>query len=323
MHGMDSSNRYWHGLHGCIRVSVTIEPLGGLGNQLFVYALGRCLSMKLGVPLHVDLCNFRSYEWHDYELDSFMNSIDEQVGVKSQLTSRTMRKMGRLASSKLVKSKTWPSGRTFTEKSWRFDPTFLTLGDGARVRGYFQSWKYFENCSDLLRREIADIREPSAWFLKMQEELDSLPEWTAVHVRRGNYVTLPNMGLVDDDYYARAINLVNQLGGSMTVVVFSDDPEAARRMRAFSERPKTRFIESPPESRPIESMVLMSMGSHAVMANSTFSWWASWLAQKMDRIVICPRPWLDGEDFDDRDLIYPSWISIGRRSFDFKVGQFQ
>jgi hypothetical protein len=301
-------------------VSITIEPLGGLGNQLFAYGLGRCLALKLDVALEADLSNFLNYEWHNYELDSFANAIDREFGGSMGRADRTLAVKRRRALSRLTRSKVWPDGRTLTEGSWRFDPAFLAARDGARLRGYFQSWKYFESCSDVLRREINDISEPTSWFVAMQEDLDALTDWTAVHVRRGNYVNLPNMGVVDDDYYARSVALVDALAGPAPLVVFSDDPEAVRRMPALTGRRDTRFIEPPPESRPIESMVLMSMGSHSVMANSTFSWWASWLAHREDRVVVCPRPWLDDADFDERDLILPSWVTIGRRSGGFVTG---
>ena len=146
----------------------------------------------------------------------------------------------------------------------------------------------------------------------MQERLGNLGPWVAVHIRRGTYVTVGTMGLAGYAYYARAVALLSRLVGPLPLVVFSDDIDAAKAVISAATSMNVQFIEPPATSRPVESMLLMSKSAHAVIANSTFSWWSAWLAGQPDRVVIYPRPWIDVAGHDDRDLIPPSWIGVGR-----------
>ena len=58
---------------------IVIEPLGGLGNQLFVYGLGLANARRLGVPLVADLLSIRHDQKREFELPSFRNSLDESA----------------------------------------------------------------------------------------------------------------------------------------------------------------------------------------------------------------------------------------------------
>jgi hypothetical protein len=120
------------------------------------------------------------------------------------------------------------------------------------------------------------------------------------------------MGVIDTTYYERALSLLVKLVGRTQLVIFSDDIGAARQLSALQNQQDAIFIDPPSDSRPLESLLLMSQAHHLVTANSTFSWWAGWLGERKGRWVLCPRPWLDMDTFDERDLIYPTWISVGR-----------
>jgi hypothetical protein len=56
----------------------------------------------------------------------------------------------------------------------------------------------------------------------------------------------------------------------------------------------------------------MSDASHLIIGNSTFSWWAAFLRDRPGRTVIAPRPWIDYKRFNERDLLPPDWITLGR-----------
>ena len=296
------------------RVSIVIEPLGGLGNQLFVYAVGLALARLRDTELHCDTWNFYGYDWHVYELDTFPNAIDETFSSRSReiFGHRARRLTRRLDSSRIPLGRI---GRVYFEYDSTFDPRVLDLPDNTRLAGYFQSWKYF----DSVREEVADqvLVGPahSAWLKETKRQLDSKGPWIALHIRRGNYTFLPSMGLADWSYYERALKVLDrQVNDELPVAVFSDSPELIRPLLSLLGTRAT-LIESPPGVRAIEVLRLMSGASHFVIGNSTFSWWGAFLADTASRVVIAPRPWLNDGNFNERDLLPPHWLTVGRSDF--------
>ncbi len=201
-------------------------------------------------------------------------------------------------------------GNVHYETREGFDPRFLEVPDGSRLRGYFQSWRYLETVADELRHQVRDVQAPSAWYEETRNRLSSMGSWVAIHVRRGDYKDWPGMP-VADVYYSRALELLMDLGIRQQILVFSDEPELASAMPIWRNFRDVTFIDEGPASQPVETMLLMSLASHLIIANSTFSWWSAWLGSAEGRRVIFPWPWGDNA-FENRDLIPPSWIGIGR-----------
>lgn len=293
-------------------MAIVIEPLGGLGNQLFIYALGLRLAQELDTDLICDTWNFYNYSWHVYELDTIPNSIAKTYSSRSrELLGHKSRSMIRKAQSLRLLPKRF--GRLQLERGSVFDPSILGSGPSTRLNGYFQSVKYFGPVADLVKAQAGAPLLPSEWMRKTRKKLQGLEPWTAVHVRRGNYTYLPLMGLVHDDYYARAIRLMDTVIGRLPLVFFSDSPEMVSDLaQQFADR--AQVIQTPPDVRAIDAMQVMSDASSLIIGNSTFSWWAAFLRDRPDRPVIAPRPWLDNPLFNDKDLLLAEWMSVGRHS---------
>jgi hypothetical protein len=287
-----------------------VEPLGGLGNQLFVYGLGLAVSRKLGVPLVADLGRIEGDKKRKFELPSFNNSLaDIPVGVPIP-SGAAYHLMHRALG---LRRETSGQFRDFYyEIDPGFDARFLEVPDGSRLRGFFQSYRYLESVADDLRDEIRDLREPSDWFKEQTNRLKSMGSWVAVHVRLGDYKELPGMRIAEL-YYERALGLLASLGASDRIVVFSDEVELAQGMAVWRSHKDVVFIGDDPQSKPIETMLLVALASDHVIANSTFSWWSAWVGKKDGQRVICPRPW-GNTPHDTRDLLPPEWITVGRET---------
>jgi hypothetical protein len=210
-------------------------------------------------------------------------------------------------------SRAFGLSNTYFEKSIGYDSHVLRLPVGSRLVGYFQSYRYFENVASQLSVEVQTLVSPSKWFLEQCEALPSKREsWTAVHVRRGDYVfanEYAKHGVLGSGYYSDAIARLGQDASQGRIVVFSDSREGAAPVQKALGGRHVEFIAAPAESPAIESLILMSRASNIVCANSTFSWWAAFVGNREGRNVVLPRRWfVDGSIVSD-DLLMPGWLS--------------
>lgn len=290
-------------------MTITFRPIGGLGNQLFVYAAASSLAIRNQTEVQADLTFFEGNLDRKYELNTFASNIHRSFLGPKFGSQRADRIWWRSLQSKLT-----PRDKTevFQERGFWFDERILSVGRNVTLSGYFQSWKYFAGLQSGLRAELRDVTNPTPWFLENFETLSNATPWAAVHVRRGDYRTVHGMRTTSAEYYERALELLGKLVGELDLVVFSDDFVDSIPAIENHNSGSVQLISPPPDSSPIESLNLMSLADHIVIANSTFSWWAAWLGQKNGRYVIHPRPWVDFKSVNDRDLHLPSWIGIGR-----------
>lgn len=284
---------------------IGIRPIGGLGNQLFIYGTGFALSKINNCGLHIDSSWFGSQTLRHFELNSF--ALEGHI-TTSQPENRHKRKLIPRFFDRDQDLK------EFREKSFLFDRNLMKVEPGTFLSGYFQSWKYFQDYEKEIRTQIRSVRDPSPWFLDKYALLTELGDWTSVHVRRGDFENSGIRefhGLAGFDYYDRGIALTKEIDGDRPVVLFSDDHTQASTIMgdlSIDFLP----IDAPPGTRPIEVMVLMSLATSAVIANSSFSWWGAWLGDNTSKTVIAPRPWFDDPHPNERDLLPPHWITLGK-----------
>jgi len=282
------------------RAAITARLKGGLGNQLFIYGAAKALAESLRCQVLLDISWFQHQSLRQFELSEF-----QQTG--RVLPYRDRLNWGYLTTRSLERR------RTFSEKDFCYSPQIWQQPIGTVLSGYFQSWKYLAPAA----REIRDgltLREPSSWFIKTSIELESLGKWTSLHLRRGDYAIQSNVhvqGLLKRAYYDRAVSLCKNSSGGFPVVVFSDELEFAKsELKGISK--DLIFITDPKGSRPAETMKLLSLADSAIIANSTFSWWAAWISDSPGKTVIAPDPWFLDPTKDPSDLIPDHWIKIPR-----------
>ena len=270
--------------------SVTISPKGGLGNQLFIWAAGYALSKRLGVPLHAEFGSLPDGA-DGFELDSFDNSI----------TTLRPRPTG-LLSFRRRATNGWPQGvgrgmRVQDDLAlWGAIPSNKPLF----LDGYFQDHRFFEETSADIRNLVTAIASPTPWFQQMADILHRGSGFTALHIRRGDYLQLPAHGVLPPSYYQQAVKKLQEQSAELgPLVVFSHERATPEWLSGLSWAGEVQFLVPPPNSRPLESLVLMSMAHSIVIANSTFSWWAAYLSKSS--WVCYPKPW-----FRDGTLIHPA-----------------
>ncbi|MDO8733467.1 MAG: alpha-1,2-fucosyltransferase [Actinomycetota bacterium] len=289
------------------RLGITANLVGGLGNQLFQYAAARGAAGRLECPMFVDVATLARLNPNDTLREFALGWLLDPAQV---VDSGTAAESGRWSAALRRRLPGISVGRTFQQQGFAYDPRFEKLHRGAILSGYFQSWRYSANVQDQLRQDILNRIPHSAWFDETTDLLNSLGPWIAVHVRRGDYLQARNSayhGLLGLSYYARALARLRNSGEP--VVIFSDEPEAARAFLGPLAA-QALVVDSPPQAHEAESIELMSQASAVVTANSSFSWWGAWLADPATTTVVCPTPWLDQAGLDEHDLRPPQWITI-------------
>ena len=283
---------------------ITVRLMGGLGNQLFQYAAGRAVATRLGVDLYVDVGFLKATRAQETQREFALGWLVPEAEVVRGKPTGLRGRMGNRLRQKLPLHR-WSS--IFSEESFAYDPRILEVAAGSYLIGYFQSWRYFDSIATELRATVLTSVPQSPWLLDMVTELGSDGPWAAIHIRRGDYVTAQNAGyhgLLNSRFYEQALARITRRD-SLRLVVFSDDPAAVSGVLGHQAR-DAYVVHPPRDSHPIESLALMSRASVVITANSSFSWWGAWLAGPGAQIL-CPEPWFNGADVDERDLRPRHW----------------
>jgi hypothetical protein len=293
------------------RKPITIELVGGLGNQLFGYFAGLYISQILGCELVPYIRKpLKGESSHGSSLDSLLLP---HTSVKSLTLLVRIKEMVRRAMHEVLTS---PVGRKlgardfsgfYSSSSLGADPIINEIKEGSFVRGYFQTYKYFESIESRSPIRPVTLRQGSSWFETMAHRM-LLAEPLTMHVRRGDYLRLENnhIGSLSPDFFIGALEELRLKTGlaKREVWIFSDDVTGAREEFSGLDLGPHRWIETPRLSDPAESMILLGMGVGIVISNSTFSWWAATLGGT--EFVVAPSPWFRNHP-EPLDLIHPNW----------------
>lgn len=289
--------------------SVIIKLHGGLGNQLFQYALGKSIALNNKVAVKFDTSWFPTQEKRKYELDHFrvtpvFAERDEVVALKKYRRNNGI--TGRIQELLHV-----DRSRYIIERGLRFHPDILQTQPPAYLDGYWQSEKYFKDIASIVRSEFQVVSLPNGenkTMLSAIQEQNSI----AVHVRRGDYVQDPRAntfhGTPSILYYEQAARFVMQKIVQSVFYVFSDDLSWVRDNIRFPAQ--TVYVGQNNTETGFEDLRLMSSCKHHIIANSTFSWWGAWLGEHEGQIVIAPKTWFNDPTQDSRDLVPKRWIRM-------------
>jgi hypothetical protein len=243
---------------------ITCQLIGGLGNQLFQIATTLALAWE-----NQDLAFFDLNGHH--QLSQGNQAIDYKTTIYRNLIDRQIP----------------PCKYIFKEQGFEYQP--IAYRSDMMLVGFFQSEKYFVK----YRKELLDILTPNSQVIdELKSKYRSILEQPncAIHVRRGDYVNRTQYNpICSIDYYSSAIELFDR---ETTFLVFSDDIDWCKQ-RFNSQRcgsTTQRFTFSENNSEYID-LHLMSMCQHQIIANSTFSWWGSWLNQNPHKKIIAPKTW--------------------------------
>lgn len=267
--------------------SLLVGLSGGLGNQLFQYASGLGIATRLDAELRFD----DTYvEPEEHWLPGLLGpryvpaSRLELLRVGELGWSRSSQRSVDRAAEELVRLAV-DAGRRVRHRTPRKLPTVQVMGDVGRfdeslftidlpaiLRGWFQTERYFEGVADDV---VAHLHLPD---VPLPPSLAAGRPLVAVSFRRGDYVRYGWQ--LPFTYYERALErMVHEVPGA-SFLVLGDDPEFVRLATGWVSGygPATDAYEL--TDGVLEHLVLASQCDHAVIANSTFAWWAAWLGER-------------------------------------------
>lgn len=292
---------------------IIVRLIGGLGNQLFQYALGRRLALERGVPLKLDLSWFQVQSLRHYMLDRF--KIDAEIATPDEIAYLTR------SNGKGIPNLLYKMGEKFVpyyrrtvvrEVKRSFDPRILKVKPSAQLIGYWQSERYFKEIESHLRQELS-LKQPlssqSANIARQMQGSNSI----SLHVRRQDYVSsarrIQVYGVCSLEYYQRAVEYLRKNVPNPHFFVFSDDVTWAGSNLTFLA-PMVEVIEVDGPARDEEELILMSRCKHHILANSSFSWWAAWIGTTPGTVVVAPRQWIRDPRRENPDIAPAAWVRM-------------
>jgi len=298
---------------------IIVKLKGGLGNQLFQYALGRRLTYFSSVQLKLDVSYYRTSKLRSYGLDHL--NIVENIATEDDLNAFGVvegRDSRTIISKALERRKPIHKRRRIDERLLAFDPEILSVSDNVYLDGDWASEKYFCEIAEVLRAELT----PKLRLDKVNEEMASEiagASSVSVHIRRGDYVTNPEINKVHGTcslkYYNRCIGEIALKVRDPHFYVFSDDVQWTRKNLVIGH-PVT-YVDHNDKENDFKDLYLMSKCKHHIIANSSFSWWGAWLSTSKDHVVFATSRWLSPGRTDVLDIIPERWLRVDSQTGEY------
>ncbi len=273
---------------------------GGLGNQMFQYACARNIQLeKNEEKLLINTYLYRKDTYgRRYSLDSCNISNDvETVEYKAY----GFKLVGGIAN--IAENIVYSIAKYFGVYMWKSRKyrNLDCVGDKVVLYGYFQSEKYFIHNADKIKKELKISKAISTTNCEWLNRIQNVNA-VCLHIRRGDYLR-EGMVVCDKNYYLSAIDYMKEHVQNPVFFIFSDDMSWVKEN--YSDE---SFVFVDNNNPDYEELRLMYNCKHFILSNSSFSWWAQYLSDNDEKIVIAPSKWMPGDPF--YDIYMDNWIII-------------
>jgi len=293
---------------------IIVKLIGGLGNQMFQYAMGRAVAYQRNDILKLDISEFSHYHLRRYSLHHFQ--IQESFATRDEV-QKLQNFSIKIGFWKIPLSQylglfiPYYKKSYFIERTFRYDPNVFKAPKDVIFSGYWQSEKYFKSIEDIIRKDFKLKSEPDECNLNIMELINKTNS-VCIHVRRGDYIknaeTFDYYGLCSLEYYSKAIQHIIDNVDEPVFFVFSDDIEWVKKN--LNIKKESYYVDHNGSKKDYLDLWLMSHCKHHIIANSSFSWWGAWLNTYPKKIIIAPKKWFNNNKIDTSDLIPNSWIKL-------------
>lgn len=281
---------------------ICIKFMGGLGNQMFQYAM--YLFLKKQYPksnVKIDIDSYKYVRYHTgFDLKrvfdvSFPNyDLKEQYSKWNALYYKikvNLKKHFCLLNILGIKS--------FNGDVPYINKTLFRLNDN-KYNFLYGTWEtdcYMSYIESEIREKYVFPTFLLAKNIEAQKEMESVNS-VSIHIRRGDYLNSKFVDLTQTKYYSDALEYVKEkIGDNIKLFIFSDDIDWCRSNLEYGNLPCV-FIDWNKGDFSYEDMHLMALCKCNILANSTFSWWAGYLNMTETPLIICPRQYYKDENYN-------------------------
>lgn len=295
-----------------------IRMSGGLGNQMFQYAL--YLKLKsMGKEVKFDDINeYRGEKARPIMLAVF--GIEYPRATWDEITPFTD---GSMELRKRLRRKIFGRRAIEYEEQGYYDPKVLSF-ESMYLRGNFQSEKYFEDIKDEVRAlyqfpTLEDMHLPDKLYKATRGCLNQIEgsEAVGLHMYRSDSRIDGELydGICTEKYYEGAVRFIQDKVSNARFYIFSNEPKWVRgwvnaliqsqitegmsRDEARAMEKRFVMVEANTEYTGYLDMMLMSKCKHNIISNSSFSWWSAWINSNPDKIIVAPDRWRCETESDD------------------------
>ena len=274
---------------------ISVDIMGGLGNQLFQIMTAFAYSKKYRNPLiikresHSPSCTYRNVYWNNF-----------LEGLQKYLINRNI------------------DLPIYNEKSFEYNELpKISENDDIKLSGYFQSYKYFDEYKSEFLTEIDWCAKKNEVKSKITDV--NLDDMVSLHFRIGDFKNLENHPIMPMEYYINAIKYIEARESNVKILYICEEDDKdfviynyINKLRTIFE--KITFVQTKNKLEDWEQMIAMSLCKHHIIANSTFSWWSAYLADYNDndndkKLVCYPDIWFNSTLINNMMDLFPGhWI---------------
>lgn len=297
--------------------------IGGLGNQMFQYALAKKLAIKNNTEVYFDLYLLLDHSSkknnqvnRNFDLDIF--NFSKRFISKEESNKFNGLKTNSVILKVLIKLKKliFPL-KIIIEKNRGFNMQMLSTKNNYCIVGSFQSPRYFDDIRDEILKDFV-FKEEFLEKSKLSEKIIKDKITVSVHFRRGDYLAnsyYKNIfGELPMSYYEEAYKIFNTKFPNASYFIFSDDIKWVKNNISIFKN--ATFIENSSSKKGMATdLFQMTICDHHIISNSTFAWWGAWLNNKDKKFVVAPKMWVSKKYFGDKsihptDIIPENWKTI-------------
>lgn len=303
-------------------------PYGGLGNQLFQFAAALNLKNDEKKDLAMDILgttnnNADGYpEILDFEIERLVNLqirmtnqsriIEKLIATQLRISNKVFQnkslnkilslflKIYSLLTSLIVGIRVLsPNGLGWDKKLKPLKKSFTLLGN-------FHSYVYV---NEQIRSQLRTILQPrnSSTELAKFKDLAVSVKPTGIHIRLGDYLLLDELNVIDKEYFAKAVAIIESKNPGTNYWIFTNNSELS--LTYLPPHITSRCTYIPDTINSAQTMEIMWLCHNYVISNSTFSWWGAYLSKAESPLVIAPKNWFKTLT-EPRDICPAEWIRL-------------